>query len=148
MLDFMLTISIIILLAFLDYMVFNRVRDIEKYVRYYRIFQFVLMVTISALLFKYFGYKLLISVLILFFGWWCDFIYYILFDTLRIYHKGYAGNAYRIEVLGDNVTWAWWTFYGWIHTLIYGKDVPIKGHILNIQLILTMLIVLLINFWR
>lgn len=110
--------------GFADYVGFNRVSPLTVY----RIFQGIGTVLIYLFLLAFGGFIPTLIFFILHFTFWCDLVYYFLYDTLKWYGGNYAGTAYKNEVLGDKVTWAWWTFYGLFTRSFRGlKSTPIAG---------------------
>ena len=114
----------IILYGFFDYVGYNQISPLWLY----RTLQFILNIAIYTGLYFIGGWLLPIIFLILHETFIADLVYYFFFDTLKWYGGSYAGTAYKNEVLGDKVVWAWWTFYGIFTRLIPGKkNVSILG---------------------
>jgi len=130
----------LIAFAFADYVGFYYAGR-GDWMRLYRILQGCLQVSLTALLWVFVsGYAALVFNI----WWWfwiADLIYYLLFDSLRWYHRPYAGDAFAREVLGGLVRWAWWTPYGLLSRILIplvrtgkiDKLRPISGDILLVQ---------------
>ena len=96
------------------------------------------------------GWSAVAAFMVMWWTWLADFLYYFMFDVWpRSYVPWYAGRAFKEEVLGDKVTWAFWTPYGLLRYVLSGgtagRDVPIRGHELIFQGILGVAVALAIS---
>jgi hypothetical protein len=128
----MLAFIAIVLFGMYDYIGFNTIKNVTVY----RISQYVVQTLLTIGCWYYGNWNTAVAFLIL---WWTfvgDLIYYFFYDVFKIFHKGYAGHAFDNEVLGNFVTWAWWTPYGLYNTFKRNsKKIPINGKILILQAI-------------
>jgi len=126
--------------AFADYIGYNIAAD-GGWKKLYRVLQLCFQLGLTVLLWVWVDYR---AAFLFNFWWWCwiaDLIYYLLFDSLRWFHRGYAGSAFANEVLGDKVRWAWWTPYGLVSRMLIPlglrgaieKQKPIAGDVLLVQ---------------
>lgn len=112
----------------------------------YRIVQMSVQIILIAVAWAFVDLMVAIGFTILWATWTCDFIYYFLYDTLKIYGSG----AFKKEVMGGQVSWAWWTPYGLIDWLINGKNGDefrvIHWSILAIQSLIGIILTVIITF--
>lgn len=99
----------VIIFGFIDYIGYNLARKYSAIIAY-RIIQVFIQACIAAILWKLFGVWSAASFMLL---WWtfnADFVYYFFYNLNWLKIEGEAG--FRLEVLGNQVTWAWWTPIG------------------------------------
>jgi len=115
------------LFGFIDYVGYNTVRPNW----FYRVLQNIINIGICVGLYFISGIWCTILYIILYETFCADFVYYLFYDMLKWYGGDYAGHAFKSDVLGNSVTWAWWTPYGLVKRFLVGKKyVPISGEIL------------------
>lgn len=128
--------------ALFDYVGFNLVRDREKWkMDVYRAIQHAVLVTMAYHLVLILSWGAGIAFAILWWTWWADGLYYIFYDSLRWFGEG---EAWGSEVVGNRVTWAWWTPFGlWIWAVFGTRSTVSTYKELMKQLIVGMLLALL-----
>lgn len=142
MLTFCFSVVAILVFAFFDYVGFNNMMSVKLF----RISQYLLYGFIVILLYQGFGIWSSISFAILHITFCSDILYYYFYDGLRWYGGAGAGKLYVSEVIGNKVTWAYWTPYGIVTRWIPGKkNVPINGNILIEQAAFGFLLTILIG---
>lgn len=104
----------------------------------YRIVQTIVQGIINLILFIYFGWFYVIGFTLLWWTWNCDLLFYLIYDTLGIFGPR---TAFKTEVLGNLVSWAWWTPLG---LLFYKKTDVIKWPALLSQALIGLIITFLI----
>lgn len=145
MITFGLAILATLVFAFFDYVGFNTIKPRW----FYRILQTIVQFSIYVGLYVIDSVWCSISFAILHGTFCADLAYYFFFDTIKWFGGDYAGKAYKNEVLGNLVTWAWWTPYGLITRFLVGKkDEPISGEIILDQAQLGFAIALVIGLVR
>lgn len=113
----------------------------------YRIVQGSVQILLTATCFYFFGWAAALGFFLLWWTWNCDLMYYFIYDITKLYGSG----AFKNEVLGNKVSWAWWTAYGLVDLWINGKDPKtnyyrvINGSILLFQAFLGILTVIFIG---
>ena len=127
MTDFYLAILFAFVFAVFDVIGFRNATDIPRY----RIIQIVVQISLVTLAYLIFGWKVSTGFSILWWTWNCDLLYYLVYDMYALVFKKSTG--FKHEVLGNLVTWAWWTPAGLI---AYKKDKVIKWPVLFIQAVL------------
>lgn len=78
----------------------------------YRISQTTVQIIISLVLFFLYGWFSALAFYILWWTWWADLFFYFWYDVLRIYGYPRKPGGFREQVLGNKVTWAYWTAWG------------------------------------
>lgn len=127
----MVSLAFVILFAFFDYIGFNTIGKWNKV--FYRALQYIFQGVIVWFLWSFDSFGTALWFLFLWWVWIADLIYYLFFDILRWFGDR-SGTAFRNEVLGNLVTWAWWTPAGLIQWAITKqRNLPIKAWILCSQ---------------
>ena len=120
-----------IIFSFVDYLGYNELgRKGPTQLIVYRIIQTVIQLCLVYALWCINPWAAVAFVII----WWtflCDFLYYA-FCNMGLF--GITGAAFTNEVMGNQVTWAWWTPYGlfkWATTRV--RNSVIDGSTLILQ---------------
>jgi len=85
----------------------------NKFVNPYRISQSLVQVLITILLLIFAGWQSALGFNIIWWSWGCDVLFYFYCTSLHIYKDR---GIFTKQVLGNQVTWAWWTPYGLMFT--------------------------------
>lgn len=98
----------------------------------YRIAQLFVQISLSLVLLMLFGWVAVISFNILWWTWWADLIFYFFYDTLRIFGYPRSPGGFKEQVMGNKVTWAFWTPLGLLkhkgkHNVITWKELFIQS---------------------
>jgi len=149
MIDLLYILAFTVFFSFFDYIGYNESVKHgwvnEKFINPYRIVQGSVQIILLALAWYFIGWIVSLGFFLLWWTWNCDLIYYFLHDTLKIY---LPTGAFKREVMGNQVTWAWWTPYG----LYLWVESGTKGEVINgstllwqswIGILITILIVLI-----
>lgn len=78
----------------------------------YRISQFIFQVILTAALCFLFGWFSALAFNILWWTWWADLLFYFWYDLLRIFGYPRKSGGFKEQVIGNHVTWAYWTAWG------------------------------------
>ncbi len=111
-----------------DFKLFNR----------YRAAQVSVQIILTLLLLFLSGWQSVLVFNLIWWTWGCDFLFYLFCE---IFNYGNDRGNFRIEVLGNNVQWAWWTPYGLMFTK---RGEVIKFKILLFQSLIGLLTSILI----
>lgn len=84
-----------------------------NFINPYRVSQSIVQLIISALLIIFIGWQSMVGFNIIWWSWGCDIIFYFYCNSLNIYKD--RGNFTK-QVLGNQISWAWWTPYGLLFT--------------------------------
>lgn len=118
----------IVFFAFFDVTLYNLVRfSTPLMIKVYRVFQHIVLVALAVGLMYEVSVPSGIAFLLMWWTWVADLVYYFLYDLFL------GRSAFKEEVLGDIVTWAWWTPLG---LLFVPKGETINGSWLLIQSVL------------
>jgi hypothetical protein len=112
----------------------------------YRVSQIIIQVIISILLFYFSGWFSALAFNILWWTWWADLLFYFWYDTLRIFGYPRSTGGFREQVLGNKVTWAYWTMWGLLR--LKNKDIVMKKNEIFIQAAAGLIIVIIIYFLK
>jgi hypothetical protein len=87
---------------------------------------------ITAILFIYYGWFSALAFNILWWTWWADLLFYLWYDLLRIFGYPRKPGGFREQVLGNKVTWAYWTAWGFMrykrkHTIMTWKEILLQS---------------------
>ena len=137
-----------VLFGFGDYWGFNTLG--QKHLVVYRIIQTASQILLAAGCWALGGHWAAFSFLMLWWCFWADLVYYACCALLKWYPAEPA-NAFEQNVMGNVVSWAWWTPYGLIR-MLFGqakKTDPINGNILIVQALIgtALAIVIQIIIW-
>ena len=97
----------------------------------YRVSQSIMQLIITLLLYYLSGWFSALAFNILWWTWWADLLFYFWYDTLRIFGYPRSPGGFREQVLGNKVTWAYWTAWGLLR--FKHKDTLMKKHEIFIQ---------------
>ena len=78
----------------------------------YRVSQFIVQVIITAILYLAYGWFSALAFNILWWTWCADLLFYFWYDFLRIFGYPRKPGGFKEQVMGNKVTWAYWTFWG------------------------------------
>jgi small-conductance mechanosensitive channel len=78
----------------------------------YRISQFTVQAALTIILYILYGWYSALAFNILWWTWWADLLFYLWYDLLRIFGYPRKPGGFREQVLGNKVTWAYWTAWG------------------------------------
>jgi hypothetical protein len=78
----------------------------------YRISQFIVQVFITLFLLFLYGWFSALAFNILWWTWWADLLFYFWYDVLRIFGYPRKPGGFKEQVMGNKVTWAYWTPWG------------------------------------
>lgn len=78
----------------------------------YRISQSIIQLIITAILLIFFGWLSALTFNILWWTWWADLLFYLWYDLLRVFGYPRKPRGFREQVMGNKVTWAYWTAWG------------------------------------
>lgn len=106
----------------------------------YRIVQLVVQLIISLFLFYYFGWLAMLSFNILWWTWWADLLFYFFYDTLRLFGYPRSPGGFKEQVMGNKVTWAFWTPLGLLK--YKGRHEVLKWNELFVQSIFGLIFVI------
>jgi hypothetical protein len=112
----------------------------------YRISQFFIQVIITAILFYFGGWFPALAFNILWWTWWADLLFYCWYDTLRVFGYPRSPGGFRQQVLGNKVTWAYWTMWGILR--FKHKDKVMKKHEIFLQAAAGLIMVIIIYFLK
>ncbi len=118
--ELILSFAAIIIFSLYDYFGFHisykRGWENFKPVNRYRVSQLLTQIIITIVLFFLGGWFSALAFNLLWWTWWADILFYFWYDTLRAF--GYPRNpgGFREQVLGNKVTWAYWTPWGLIRS--------------------------------
>jgi hypothetical protein len=112
----------------------------------YRIAQFIFQIIISALLFIAGGWFAVFAFNFLWWTWWADLLFYFFYDTLRFFGYPRKPGGFKEQVLGNKITWAFWTPLGLIKHR--GRHKVLKYYELMGQCLTGLLIVILLYLIR
>jgi hypothetical protein len=84
-----------------------------KFVNPYRISQSIVQVLITSVLLFFVSWQSALGFNIIWWSWGCDILFYFFCASLNIFKD--RGNFTK-QVIGNQVTWAWWTPYGLLFT--------------------------------
>ena len=98
----------------------------------YRISQLTVQIIITVFLFIYYGWFSALAFNILWWTWWADLLFYFWYDLLRIFGYPRKPGGFKEQVMGNKVTWAYWTALGFIrrkhkHTVMTMKEIFIQA---------------------
>jgi hypothetical protein len=93
----------------------------------YRVSQFVVQIIITLFLFLSYGWFSALAFNILWWTWWADLLFYFWYDLLKIYGYPRKPGGFREQVLGNKVTWAYWTAWGLISRKRNGEIITSKA---------------------
>jgi len=110
----------------------------------YRLSQFVFQIIISVILYIIGGWFTALAFNILWWTWWADLLFYYWYDTLRVFGYPRSPGGFREQVLGNKVTWAYWTMWGILR--FKHKNTVMKKSEIFLQAITGMIIVMTIYF--
>lgn len=147
MIDLLAAVLFVVLFGFFDYVAYNF--GVKwKAVPFYRVAQYFVQAAMIAFLWDNVNFK---AAFLFTWLWWCwlaDLVYYFFYDTFGWFkEQGTVGNAFKDQVLGNKVTWAWWTPYGMVQTIRGKKAEPIGGNVLLAQAGAGLLIAIVIGVW-
>lgn len=110
----------------------------------YRVSQTIIQLAITAALYIAGGWYTPLAFIILWWTWWADLMFYFWYDTLRFFGYPRKPGGFRQQVLGNKVTWAYWTMWGLLR--FKHKDTVMKRNEIFVQAAMGLTIVLLIYF--
>ena len=110
----------------------------------YRISQLIIQLLITASLYFFSGWLAALCFNILWWTWWADLLFYFWFDMLKFFGYPRSPGGFREQVLGNKVTWAYWTAWGLLR--IKHKDTVMKKHEIFLQAALGLIAVITIYF--
>ena len=130
--------------AFVDYVGYNvlAVKGKPQNV-VYRVIQGLFGLWLAYVLWG-FGPRAALGALTIYWFFIDDVLYYLYYDVLKFFKNG-AGATFKTEVLGDQVTWAWWTPFGLMRGFVEGKGKPVPGVDLLFQAAFGLIIALAIT---
>jgi hypothetical protein len=138
----------IIVFSLYDYFAFHishkRGWEDFKMVNPYRISQFIVHVTITLILIYIYGWFSAIAFNILWWTWWADLLFYFWYDFLKLFGYPRKPGGFREQVLGNKVTWAYWTAWGLLR--FKHRDTVMKGSEIFVQAGSGIIIVILFYF--
>jgi hypothetical protein len=108
----------------------------------YRASQFAVQITITVLLYFFFGWFSALAFNILWWTWWADLLFYFWYDFLRVFGYPRKPGGFREQVMGNRVTWAYWTAWGLLR--FKHKDTVMKRNEIFIQAAAGLFIIILL----
>lgn len=139
---FLYALFAIILFALADYFGYGLIgRDMSydadgnmTLVNAYRIAQMGVLLLITVFFMRRWNFRAGVCFFVM---WWtgvADLAYYGWFDLLKIYSPEYAGKAFILEVMGDTVTWLFFSPAGLLTALIHQRwDNALTGGVILVQ---------------
>ena len=117
----------------------------------YRISQFIVQIIITISLYILFGWFSALAFNILWWTWWADLLFYFWYDLLRVFGYPRKSGGFKEQVLGNKVTWAYWTPWGLMrfknkHTIMTWKEIFVQAVIGAVTVILIYLMLPYFNF--
>ena len=112
----------------------------------YRVSQFIVQAIITLMLYFIGGWFSALAFNILWWTWWADILFYFWYDMLRIFGYPRKPGGFREQVLGNKVTWAYWTIWGLLRSK--HKDTVMKKHEILIQAGVGLILILFIYFLK
>jgi len=98
----------------------------------YRISQLIVQLIITAFLFIFYGWFSALAFNILWWTWWADLLFYLWYDLLRVFGYPRKPGGFKEQVIGNKVTWAYWTAWGFLrrkhkHTVMTRKEIFVQA---------------------
>lgn len=78
----------------------------------YRVSQITVQIIITAALYIITGWFSALAFNILWWTWWADLLFYFWYDIIKIFGYPRKPGGFKEQVLGNKVTWAFWTAWG------------------------------------
>jgi hypothetical protein len=110
----------------------------------YRVSQFIVQAIITAILFIAGGWFSALAFNILWWTWWADLLFYLWYDMFRVFGYPRKPGGFHEQVLGNKVTWAYWTAWGLMR--FKHKDTIMKKHEIFVQAALGLVTVAVLYF--
>ncbi len=108
----------------------------------YRISQFIFQLIITISLYLSFGWFSSFAFNLLWWTWWADLLFYFWYDLLKIFGYPRTPGGFREQIIGNKVTWAYWTAWGLLR--FKHKDTIMKKNEIFLQAAAGLIIVILI----
>jgi len=108
----------------------------------YRFSQFIVQLTITFTLYFIYGWFSALAFNLLWWTWWADLLFYMWYDLFKIFGYPRKPGGFREQVLGNKVTWAYWTAWGLLR--FKHKDTVMKRNEIFLQAAAGLVIVILI----
>jgi len=108
----------------------------------YRISQFIVQAVITIILYILYGWYSALAFNILWWTWWADLLFYFWYDFLRFFGYPRKPGGFKEQVIGNKVTWAYWTAWGLLR--FKHKDTIMTRNAIFVQAGAGMIIVVLL----
>jgi hypothetical protein len=110
----------------------------------YRFSQFAVQMVISACLYFAAGWFSVFAFNLLWWTWWADLLFYFWYDVLKVFGYPRSPGGFKEQVLGNKVTWAYWTAWGLLR--FKHKDTVMTKNEIFVQAVTGLIVVVIMYF--